>query len=58
VKFLGLMMLTVFLSDDADQYLTNEQWPAEGSPRNMSCLAYLPKQKKQGTLITIQQNYI
>jgi hypothetical protein len=51
VKFLGLMPLTVFLSDGADQYLTNEQWPAEGSPRNMSCSAYLSKQKNKQHLL-------
>ena len=58
MKFLGLKLLTVSLSDDAGQYLTNGQWPAEGSPHNKSCLAYLSKQKTEETLITVQQNYI
>jgi len=51
VKFLGLMLLTVFLIDGAGQYLTNGKWPAEGSPRNMSCSAYLSKQKQKEHLL-------
>lgn len=49
MKFLDLMLLIVLPTDDADQYLANEQLLAEESPHNKNYSAYLLKQRKSYT---------